>query len=188
MNKVEYVMNDMRTSMGYLAKAENIIKRLLNGGDLLPVEGSDDEVCKMLDLTCGIDYFHVYNNGLTWGVASRMQYNCDTGWNTFTVRTERESGAKTEFEKRKFAIQHGGEYPFLTMQGYFDKNENVISLGIAKTIDVMDCVDKGVGYYQHTKNDKIGQAKFYVIPWENMMKSGYKVLVYNAGNYISKGW
>lgn len=178
-DKTKAVMSDMRTSMDYLAKAAPIIKQLLNGGDILPVEGSDDEVCKMLDLTCGIDYFHVYKSGLTWGIASRMQYECEKGWNTFTVRMKRESGAQTEYEKRKTAIEHGGEYPYLTMQGYFDKSSELISLAIAKTIDVMRCVDEDVGYYQHTKQDKIGQAAFYVIPWDRMKRAGYNVLIYN---------
>lgn len=174
------VINDMRTSMKYLVKAEPIIKHLLNGGDILPVEGSDNEVCTMLDMTCGIDYFHVYQNGLTWGIGSRMQYKCARGWNTFTVRMSRESGAKTEYEKRRFAIEHHGEYPFLSMQGYFDIDDNLISLAIARTIDVLECVEKGLGYYQHTKYDKIGQAQFYVVPWLKMVEAGYKVLIYEA--------
>lgn len=178
LDKTAVVISDMRTSMDYLVKAEPVIKQLLNGGEILPVEGSDDEVCKMLDLTCGIDYFHVYSNGLTWGIASRMQPNCSKGWNTFTVRMKRESGAKTEYEKRKFAIDHNGEYPFLTMQGYFDRNNNVISLAIAKTVDVMNCVENDIGYYRHTGQDKTGQAEFYVIPWDKMKQAGYKVLIY----------
>lgn len=162
----------------WVAKAEPIIKRLLNGGDILPVEGSDNEVCTMLDLTCGIDYFHVYQSGLTWGIGSRMQYKCVKGWDTFTVRMARESGVKTEYEKRRYAIEHHGQYPFLTMQGYFDKNDDLLSLAIARTVDVLECVEKSIGYYKHTGADKVGQAQFFVVPWAEMKNAGYKVLIY----------
>jgi hypothetical protein len=161
--------------MKYMKKAEPYIKAALGGGDILPVEGSDDAVCRLLDLTCGIDYFHVCMDGLTWGVASRIQSNCDKGWNTFTIRTSRDSNMKTEFEKRKQAIEKGGEYPFLTMQGYFDRRDRLISLAIARTIDVIECVEKGIGYENHTKADKTGQSFFWCVPWDLMEAEGYKV-------------
>ena len=101
-------MQDMRKSMAFVDKAKPIIAKLLKGGEIMQVEGDDNEVCKMLDMTCGTDYFQVYNSlGLAWGVASRVQSINIGGrpFNTFTVRKARESGVETEYEKRKRAIE-----------------------------------------------------------------------------------
>lgn len=76
-----------------------IIPYMFNG-ELTPVEGDASVVAKMLDMQCGIDYLLV-NNGLVYGIASRIQ-RLKPGvipWNTFTVRNERESESTTEFEK-----------------------------------------------------------------------------------------
>lgn len=173
--------------MKYVEDARPVIEKLLNGqqdkGDrLMSVEGSDDEVCRMLDLTCGTDYFQVYNDrGLVWGIASRMQEVDSRPFNTFTVRKARESGAKTEYEKRKDAIKRGGVYPFLTMQGYVDKQtENLLSLAIAKTTDIMEFVENGWAITRHTGAEQKGQAFFYVVSWDDMEKHGYKVLRFNG--------
>lgn len=170
--------------MDYVNDARPIIASLLNGGEIMPVEGSDDEVCKMLDLTCGTDYFQVYReSGLVWGIASRMQ-EIDTNrfkkpFNTFTVRKARTSGAKTEYEKRKHAIKNGGVYPFLTMQGYVDKqSKSLMSLAIAKTTDIMDYVDKGFADVKHTGESQNGQAEFYVVHWDKFAEAGYNIKKY----------
>ena len=179
MDKTKAVINDMHTSMTYLKSAEPIILDLLKGGEMLPVEGSDDEICKMLDLTCGIDYFHIYReNGLTWGVASRFQLIKDgyKPFNTFTIRKERESGTKTEYEKRLLAIEKNGEYPYLTLQGYYNENGEVLSIGIARTKDIFEMIDKGCCETRETGKQQIGQATFFVISWDNMKEEGYTVL------------
>lgn len=169
-----YVMQDMRQSMNYLDKARPIIARMLGGGKTMTVEGDDNEVCKILDMTCGTDYIHVYDEkGICWGVASRMQNYPNQ--RTFTVRKERESGAKTEWEKRKYAILHGGIYPFLTMQGYVQNGE-IVGLAITKTTDLMRFVDTGCAYQQHTRADQKGQATFWVCCWDDMRKQGIKVI------------
>lgn len=174
------VMQDMRKSMAFVDKARPIIAGLLNGGYILPVEGDDNEVCKMLDMTCGTDYFQVYKNtGLVYGIASRFQYG--KNWASFTVRKARQSGAVTEYEKRKKAIERGGIYPYLTMQAYIDEvSVEVNGLAIVKTTDLMRFVDDGLAYEQHTRQDQIGQAAFYVAYWDKMQRAGYKVLVYDS--------
>lgn len=181
-------LDDMHKAMLYVDKARPVISKLLNGGELLAVEGTDDHVCLMLDTTCGTDYFQVYKQrGLVWGIASRMQ-EIDTGrfakpFNTFTVRKARASGAVTEYEKRRLAIQNGGVYPYLTMQGYVDKNSGeLMSLGIAKTTDVMDFVDKGLAAVKHTGQEQIGQAQFYVVGWDKFRDAGYTIKT-----YVNKG-
>lgn len=182
MANTKAVMSDMRQSMSRVEKAKPIIAQILNGGEIIPVEGDDNEVCKLLDMTCGTDYLQAYKDkGLVWGVASRIQ-TIKQGYkpyNTFTVRKARESGAVTEYEKRAYAIKHGGVYPFLTMQAYVDENDNFLSIGIAKTTDIMDFVEKGLADTNHTGKQQIGQAAFYVCRWSKMQENGYKVLTWH---------
>lgn len=172
--------------MGFVKLAQPIMKRILKGGEIMAVEGQDNEICEMLDRTCGTDYFHVYeNSGLVWGVASRIQeYDPEKNkrpFNSFTVRKARDSGTKTEYEKRKTAIEHGGVYPFLTMQAYINVKTNEIeTLAIVKTTDLMDFVDKGLAYERHTGAEQYGQAAFFVAYWDSMKKAGYKVIEYKA--------
>ena len=98
MANTQAVMIDMRQSMNRVERARPIIAELLNGGEIIPVEGDDNEVCKLLDMTCGTDYLQAYKDkGLVWGVASRIQIvrNGMKPYNTFTVRKARESGVST---------------------------------------------------------------------------------------------
>lgn len=183
MQDVSVVMEDMTTSMKHVTKAKPIIEKLMNGGELLAVEGNDNGVCRVLDVTCGTDYIHVYREyGIVYGVASRFQnFDPDRArrpYNTFTVRKARESGARTEYEKRKTAIERGGMYPFLTMQAYVNtKDKEVESLAICKTTDLMEYVDGGYADENWTRYDKVGQAAFYIVDWVDFGKR-YKLLYY----------
>ena len=175
-------MKDMRYSLEQVEKAKPIIAKLLNGGEIKAVEGNDDEICKMLDLTCGTDYFQVYNkSGLVWGIGSRFQA-IKTGfkpYNSFTIRKSRESGAVTEFEKRQFAIKHNGTYPQLTMHGYYDATtRDILSLAIAKTVDIWEYIEKNECAERKTGTNHIGQATFIVINWLDFEKKGYKIYKY----------
>ena len=182
LNKVETVMKDLNYSLEQVERAKPIISTLLHGGEIKAVEGKDEEICKILDLTCGTDYFQVYSDkGLVLGVGSRFQ-SIKSGckpFNTFTIRKERESGNITEFEKRKYAIKHQGIYPFFTMHGYYDETtREILSLAIAKTVDIWDCIEKGYCKEKHTGQNQIGQAVFYCIDWIEFKRKGYKLLKY----------
>ena len=180
------VKDDMRKSMKFVKVAQPILKELLNGGEIMAVEGDDNEICKMLDMTCGTDYFHVYSDGgLVWGVASRVQeYNPDTSsrpYNSFTVRKARDSGTVTEYEKRKKAIENGGVYPYLTMQAYINsKTQEVETLAIVRTQDLMEFVESGWAKERHTGAAQLGQAAFFVAYWDTMERVGYEVWKYSA--------
>lgn len=179
-------MKDLREAMRRVENAKPVIARLLKGGELMAVEGADDAVCRMLDMTCGTDYFQVYDGlGLVWGIASRMQVIDTTRYSrpfdTFTVRKARDSGTKTEYEKRRDAIRHGGVYPYLTMQGYVDgQTDELMSLGIARTTDIMDYVDRGFARVKHTGPEQRGQAEFYIVDWEHFESAGYDIRMYHA--------
>lgn len=182
LNKEETVLKDMRYSLEQVERAKPIIAKLLNGGEIKAVEGNDDEICRMLDLTCGTDYFQIYSDkGLVWGIGSRFQ-SVKSGYkpfNTFTIRKARESGKLTEFDKRKYAIKHNGVYPFLTMHGYYDENtREILSLAIAKTVDIWECIENGHCKERYTNQNQIGQAVFYYIDWKEFEKQGYQLLKY----------
>ena len=173
MGSLQAVTNDMRVSMESVRKHSNIIKLLIPCTEIMQVEGDSHKVLQTLDMTCGVDYYAKNSEGIVFAVASRFQKG--RAWNTFTIRAVRESGAKTEYEKRTAAIKRGSEYPHLTMHGFVDMNGELESLAIARTVDILDCIKNGNCYMQHTRSDKDGQASFYVVPWQMMKNLGYHV-------------
>lgn len=139
-------------------------------GWLITVEGDTlSETAKLLDTLSGIDLWMVDENRGMRGIASRIQY--ETNFRTFTIRLERASGAKTEYEKRKFAIENDFLYPIITYQAYLCQNGGI---GIAYTKDIIDYITKGFAYVRHTKEDQKGQASFWVIKWDDFKKQGYR--------------
>ena len=179
MNKIDFVNNDMQRSMLYVEKARPIIQKLLPGWTLSVVEGiSDNKICTLLDLDCGIDYL-LHRESFVFGLASRVQYG--KNWRTFTIRKMRESATKTEYEKRKSAIAVEGIIPKYDMQLYVDSNnEEILGLAIAKTKDLIEFIECGYAEEKATGMDKIGQAKFYICSWDKLKELGYTVLEYNA--------
>ena len=168
----EYVVKDMHRSMTYLDMARPIITKLI-GGHTVAVEGDKNQVCKILDLNCGIDYLQVYENGLCSGIASRFQDY--PNMRTFTVRKARESGAMTELQKREMALEHGCIYPVWTMQGYVQHGQ-IVGLGITNTRSLIWFVNKGYAKPQRTGADQMGQASFFVCEWDEMKRKGIRVI------------
>ena len=161
-------------------KISPIVEKMFSGWKLMQVEGYDNEVCKVLDISGGIDYLlRNEKNNFIYGVASRVQYGMNH--RTFTVRKERESGALTEFQKRSQAISIGAIYPQYSMQAYI-VGKNVLGLAIVKTSDLMEFIKNGYAETRHTNMDKIGQAEFYICEWDRIKSCGYKVLEYNGGD------
>ena len=175
----EVVKEDMNKSASLVLKKINpIIKEMLPEWELLQVEGKEDKICKILDMSCGIDYLlHSKKSSLILGVGSRVQR--DENYRTFTVRKERETGNLTEYQKRNQAILLGGIYPFYSLQAYI-KEDKVLGLAITKTSDLLEFIKNGYAEEKKTKTDKIGQAIFYVCRWDKMKYCGYKVLEYKT--------
>ena len=152
-----------------------IIKKIVGGGDLMIMEGRpDQELASKLDMLSGIDGWHICN-GMR-GIASRVQKG-DRSWNSFTIRMSRDSGASTEYEKRKAAINDntGWIYPHLTVQAYAKTESGpILSVGVAKTIDIIDYITHGHHELRQTTN-----AKFAVCFWENMRDQEYRVWQYS---------
>ena len=181
MNKVEAVKQDMRKSMNVVQLVKPLLFEVLPHRDLIynlyPVEGNDDEICKKLDLTCGIDYILEmnYKNGTTimYGVGCRVQWLERDGrkYHSFTIRKKRESGAPTELEKRIEAKKHDGIYPQLTLHIYAYKDTNEIeSFAITKTDNVIKFIQDEFAGTNETGKDKIGQSEFWIIYWSDFKK------------------
>lgn len=191
MGKYEAVMRDMKTSLEQVRRATPIIQEIMGGGEIKAVEGSDNEILIMLDQSCGTDYFYKfdktnskYKYAVVWGIGSRFQ-PVKRSWDTFTIRRTREdTGADTEYAKRKWAIEHNGVYPYLTLHGYFDSDTGeIISFAIARTVDIWEFIAKGLAYIRETHTRTEGHSTFFVIDWAKMLEQGYNIKIYKRSQY-----
>lgn len=171
------VANDMKnSSTAFVTLVWPLINSWVGGGELLQMENvTDSNFAKMLDMKAGIDGWHIHSDGMR-GIASRIQKGWKA-WNTFTIRMSRDSGAKTEYEKRETAIETGKYiYPHLTVQAYVEAWEGpVLSIGMALTCDIIIFIQKGFHTLRRTTN-----AEFAVCPWDVMEIKGFKVKVFNG--------
>lgn len=151
------------------------------GGDLIQIEGhADDELKKLLDTMSGIDGLQVFSDGLR-GIASRIQIpnakiKTKFPYDSFTIRLARDNGAVTEFKKRKSAIKSGGKfiYPWIAIQAYAKtKTGPILSIGMAKTVDIFKFIDLG-----HATTNRTTNATFYVCYWGHMIEKGFKVKIW----------
>ena len=103
-----------------------VIRPWCGGGELKPVEAvAPEEFERQLDVLAGIDAWQIVEDTGIRGIASRVQWpkdwNGEPGWwETFTVRKQRATGTKTEWEKRKDALSgaRGFIKPALLVQAY----------------------------------------------------------------------
>lgn len=162
-----------------IVRFQNLIIPILKqnprwNGEFICLENCQSNEAKILDYNAGFDILHISSLGVM-AIASRIQ---EGNYNTFTIRNKRISGAKTEFEKRKYAIKNGYLYPNLTLQAYISKQNKLNSFAYAKTIDLIEMIEKGYCYEDKTGSDQIGQAIFYVIDWLQMQNLGYSIFIY----------
>lgn len=130
------------------------------------IEGVDNNTARELDMIAGIDVLGYHHSGLI-GLALRIQY--DTFYETFTIRCRRESGAKTEYDKRLEAFQWGALAPVLTVQAYVNRTTGKLFGGaVARTEDLLACIKRNKCQLQATGNEQIGRASFYVIKWSDV--------------------
>ena len=182
-------MSDFATDLNWSSAAfERLVwpacLKHVDGGDLLQMEGAGNSaLARELDMRAGIDGWQLHPRGMR-GIASRIQAGRTirdprTGrtWDTFTVRRARDSGTATEYEKRVDAITTGRWlYPHLTIQAYLETQDGpVASIGMALTADVIRFIQDGRASTNRTSN-----ASFYVVPWADMRRWGYRVKVLRA--------
>jgi len=141
---------------------------------------TESDLAAELDETAGVDSWSIKHDNIVRGVGSRVQYlsqiKFDKPPNTFTVRKERQSGVKTEYEKRLYAIQNGGLYPYWTTQAYLSEPRGeLLSVGRVRTKDLIYHIkdgDEGEDYYVVSPP---GEASFYVVNWWRLEEVGVGV-------------
>lgn len=162
------------------------IRSKLGGGEIVPVESvADKGMATILDQRSGIDAWHLSLNKQIRGIASRVQWS-DKSWGTFTVRYSRDSGAATEYSKRKNDITSdaGWLYPHITVQAYIagakDGQGELLSAGIIKTrslIAACECILKGGVPPRDGGIRRTDNAAFIWASWQWLKKSGYDIKI-----------
>lgn len=157
-----------------------VVRPWCRGGRLEVVEDSTAEgLTRSFDVLAGIDAWHLNDElGFMRGVASRVQWG--SAWNTFTIRMSRDSGTKTEFEKRLDAIeQHdirGDLYPVLTVQAYLDRQGgSLLSVGMVRTRDLFV-----YAFSANPPRRRTGNAEFAYIHWSALKDAGVRVRTWEA--------
>lgn len=136
------------------------------GGLVADIEGRGNP----FDVYAGIDAYRVSGMQEMDGIAVRVQGGkC---WRTFTVRRSRDSGAMTEYEKRRSAIENGHLYPKYTLQAYVDGG-GLRELAVALTAELMEYIGRFAPLVRHTGGGEVGQASFFVVPWRDVALKGY---------------
>lgn len=144
-------------------KDENLIS-----GELIPIESVTAEgTTKALDMLAGIDIWQIKDDKGIRGIANRIQWG-PKPWNTFTIRKKRQSGAKTEYEKRIEAITNRAWlFPYFTCQAYITERRigYLLSVAIAKTETIFEMINKGICWEQPNSQD--GNI-FICVDWLNV--------------------
>lgn len=165
-----------RSSEQFKGCLESELKGVLKGEFVIAEGVTTDNFAKQLDILAGIDIWHIDQLRGMRGVALRIQTGYKN-WHTFTVRGKRDSGVKTEYQKRLEAIENNYLYPYLTVQAYVTPKTELIACAIVKTIDLIAMVSSGNCELRKTGKGQIGQAEFYVVDWYAMKNYGYKVVI-----------
>ena len=153
-------------------------------GKIHVLEGDPHPLCRLLDITGGIDYLHESPHGLLRGIASRVQSG-SRNWATFTIRKERSSGARTEYEKRCAAIAANALYPFFTVQSYFDTQGQLLGYAIVRTDQLFKVIQQGQYSENQTGDRQIGQATFFYVLWRDLIKGKTPIIMYDHATRLT---
>jgi hypothetical protein len=141
-NKYNDWHTDLKDSTRAIQSIKDTVLPSLISGSVYSIENAKNEILIWMDMYSGIDMVRKNNTGLQ-GIASRVQFG--QAYNTFTIRSERHTGAKTEMSKRLEQIAQGYFYPAFTLQAYFDDRiyMNLLSIAVIKTVDLYAAIAKG---------------------------------------------
>lgn len=139
---------------------------LVGGGTIIPVEGMKGELEQRLDRDAGIDAILFAPRGV-YGIASRVQFG--ENYQSFTIRKERESGCRTEWEKLLAAITTNALMPTLTVQAYVDRAANkLLAASVICTRDLVYWLKQNDCAIKSTGKNEVGQSQFLVAPWKEL--------------------
>lgn len=150
---------------------EPILKSHWRDCEIFSAEQQQDPILKILDESAGIDYLVSRKDSLqSYGLASRIQ-RAGMNYRTFTVRSKRDSGTPTEYEKRRKAIHGGWLYPTMTQQTYLTADgERLYAMALILTVDLFTYLEKRVAKTNHTNATQHGQAEFFIVRWEDLFE------------------
>lgn len=161
---------DLNDSVKAIKTIQHTVLPKLISGSLHNIEKSSNEILLWMDIYSGIDMIRKNKNGLQ-GVACRVQFG--PAYNTFTIRSARHTGAKTEFEKRTTQIEAGYFYPAFTLHAYFDDRiyMNLLSIAVIKTIDLYKAIRNGV-----KMSTRYSDNQFKVVKWADLIDYGILII------------
>lgn len=148
----------------------------LGSGELIPAESvTDSYFCKILDMYSGIDAWQVVNNKGIRGIASRVQWG-EINWKTWTIRYEKQSGAKTEYH-RLMNLDTTLLKPSYHIQAYINKKGGEL-MGVAciKTEDLISMLTSK-DYGSSRPNPEDGTL-FLPVYWDRARELGFDVFIY----------
>lgn len=152
--------NDAAKSLRLFEKfSVHAMKKHFGNVQIVPIEGREDDLAKLLDRLAGIDGLIVNPNGEMDFYSSRVQVG--KNYETFTLRRSRLSGVKTEFAKLQQASRTGGAMPQFTIQTFVDSDEQSATVAIAPMIDVVQYAER---HNPEIRATATGET-FFVIPW-----------------------
>lgn len=157
-------LSDLSASVSDFERAvKPQLMKVLDADKIESIEShTSKEMKNILDENAGIDLWVVHKDGTIRGLASRVQWGHN--FKTFTIRKSRETGAETEYEKRKRSIDNDALYPHYTCHSYFDTKEgDLLGFAVCKTVDLFDAIDNGYFRVNRTTN-----ADFYIIKWDDV--------------------
>ena len=151
----------------FYAIEHTVIPKLISGR-LLNIEQNEHEILLQMDVNSGIDLVRIDATGLQ-GVAWRAQWCGKHAFDTFTIRSKRNTGTPTELAKRLEQIDKGYFYPAFTIQAYFDNKQsnNCVSAAIIRTKDLYWHILNKPGIFEkrHSNNE------FLFVHWSDL--AGY---------------
>lgn len=175
------VSRDMASSsLAFVTHVWPAVAAWCGDGRLEMVEDSTARgLAKEFDTLAGIDAWQLLDDrGYMRGIASRVQAG-DRNWRTFTIRSRRHNGSRTEFEKRLESIRDrraGAIYPALTIQAYVRDfvRGPLLGAAVVRTLDLFEYLDAQIEAGTVETNSTTN-ADFYVLRWPTMVDFGVQV-------------
>lgn len=170
-----------RSSSDFDRLIRPIASDLLRGHFEIVESVTASPMTKALDAQAGIDLWFVHTTHGIRGVANRVQRS-EKNWRTFTIRKARDSGATTEYEKRRLAIDREWLYPILTLQGYVSPDgSSALGFAVARTRDILAMIDAERCETKRTRPDiNDGLASFYVVKWDDITSAGHRIVEWTS--------
>jgi hypothetical protein len=145
-------------------------------GDLVPVEGVDDDEKRRLDREFGVDYLaHSILHDRMVSIAARAQAPPHL-YASFTIRLSRRTGTPTEWIKRRTSHRARTPNPDWTVQIYVDKSEGLAGYAAVRTSALLAYLDPPHG--NCTVKDVKDGNRLMAVWWLWMRREGVELATF----------